>query len=420
MSQASASTAQAATSAAASEAARLQRIVDRAESADLIAVPERSTDVAIRSGPDGEVVGFRFRAALHRFQIRLAPVSRQQGVRAANTAAEVVGHLDLEWRIVPWDHYVLPEASPPPTALDPTRTQRFAIQEARFSFGDGGDGFRSFGSGRTLPSWVDGEPRLTAAGLGTFTGGFGRLDGFEGNYTLCGELSVERGFEGHVMVRILDPGGVLRAAGPLHEPAPVPDPSPDVTYLTWIARKGHGEEWENFFSFDPAGQPRGVNIPVELRRVEADLADVAGSLAFQELRTGGVVGKEIGFGREVRPRTGRNGNARTPFQFEGVSEYHFYDPEGRVVGALTANFLEGRSIQVELPGAPDQPALRFGYYGAIVGGEGCFAGAQGTIYGTAGSVFAPPPFEHVITNLYVARLHDPRGRHRAVATGGGP
>jgi hypothetical protein len=40
------------------------------------------------------------------------------------------------------------------------------------------------------------------------------------------------------------------------------------------------------------------------------------------------------------------------------------------------------------------------------------------IYGSAGSVFAPPPADHVITNLYGARLDDPDGRFRVAGSGG--
>lgn len=399
------------------EAERLQALVDRAASFELLAVPEGSSGGAPVQGAGGAVVGFRQRLALHRFHIELAPLSAD-GMRGVNRAGEVVGHLDLDWRVVPWKHVARPEDPPPATGLDSERSQRFAIQEARFSFA-GGDELSAFGTGRTLPRCVDGVPRLTAAAVATLDGRAGDARGLQGNLVLCGEISRRTGFTGHLMLRIVDVENRLRSVGELPALEEVPDPTPDVTYLTWIARKGRGEEWANYFSAGPDGRPRGVNIPVELRGVVADVAATGDGLRVRELSTGGVVGKEIGFGREIQPRTGRNGTARSPFLFEGVSEYHFRDPSGTVVGAMTANFLEGRSMQVRLPGAADQPALRFSYYGAVVAGEGCFEGVTGTIYGTAGSVFAPPPFEHVITNLYAARLYDPYGRFRATAAGGG-
>jgi hypothetical protein len=56
--------------------------------------------------------------------------------------------------------------------------------------------------------------------------------------------------------------------------------------------------------------------------------------------------------------------------------------------------------------------LRFGYFGPIIQGFGCFKGTQGFLYGAAGSVLAPPPADHVISNMYVARISDPEGRFR--------
>jgi len=402
------------------ETRRLQALVDQAASFDLAAVAGSSSGGGTVRGPDGRGVGFATRLELRRFRIGLAPIAAGGPVRATNTASELVGHLELDWRMIPWSLFARPDREPEPTTFDPSCSQRFAMQRGTFFLGSEGDGFESFGAGRTFPHWVAGRPRLTAAAVGTFTRGFGRLEGLEGNFTLCGELNAERGFEGHVMVRIVDPENRLRTDQPLPPSPSAPDPSPDVTYLTWVARKGQGDEWENYWSYTPEGEPRGVNIPVELKRVEADVtASGPRGLTVRNLQTGAVVGKEIGFGREVARRTERNGGERMPFQFEGVSEYELYDAAGTAVGAITANFLEGRSIQMELPGAAGQPALRFGYFGVIVGGKGCFSGVQGMIYGTAGSVFAPPPGEHVITNLYVARLYDPERRFRAAVTGGG-
>lgn len=401
---------------------RLQRLVDRAASFDLFAAPDPTAGVVAPGvpGAGGGAVGFRGGARLHRFQIRLRRPSPADGVRASNVVGEEVGRLELRWLVIPDDFVARPDREPPATPLDPGRSQRIVLQECTVSFGDGDGGFRSFGTGRTLPTAPGGRPRLGVAAVGNVTEGLGRLRGFLGNFTLCGELSRERGFEGHVMVRIVDPDGVLCTGEAPPPPGAGIAGSPDVTYLTWVAQKGEGETQENRFSLTPTGEVRGLNIPVELKEVRVGFAlGGPGGLRATGMVTGPVVGREIGFGREVRPRTPDSGTPLIPFQFEGVSEYLFYDPDGRTVGSLTANFLEGRSFQMRLQDAPDEPALRFGYYGPIVGAKGCFEGAEGMIYGAAGSVFSPPPAEHVITNLYVARLYDPDGRFRAAADGGG-
>lgn len=385
--------------------ARLQRLVDRAASFDLLVVPD----------PAGRG------ARIHRFEIRLRRPSSTDGVRASNRVGEEVGRLDLRWLVIPDDFVARPDREPPFTSLDPGRSQRVVLQGCTFTFGSGGDGFRSFGTGRTLPTAPEGRPRLGVAAVGNVTEGLGRLRGFLGNFTLCGELSPERGFAGHVMVRLVDPEGVLVTGEPVPPLQVSAAGEADATYLTWVAQKGEGETQENRFSITPSGDVRGLNIPVELKEVRVGFAPGgSGGLRATGMVTGPVVGREIGFGREVRPRTPDSGTPWNPFQFEGVSEYLFHDSSGQTVGSLTANFLEGRSFQMRLPEAPEEPALRFGYYAPIVGAKGCFQGAEGMIYGAAGSVFSPPPAEHVITNLYVARLHDPGGRFRATEDGGGP
>ena len=42
----------------------------------------------------------------------------------------------------------------------------------------------------------------------------------------------------------------------------------------------------------------------------------------------------------------------------------------------------------------------------------CFRGVRGMFYGASGSVFNPPPGDHVLTHLYMACLDDPDGRFR--------
>jgi hypothetical protein len=71
-----------------------------------------------------------------------------------------VGNLDFRWMIIPYEFMARPDREPPPAMLDPSRSQRFAMQEGTFTFGDGQDGFRSFGAGRTFPMRVGGRLKL--------------------------------------------------------------------------------------------------------------------------------------------------------------------------------------------------------------------------------------------------------------------
>ena len=395
----------------------IQRLVDQAASFNLFVMPDSRAPVSVLRSPGQSTGSFGIEGAetIHRFDIDLDLPTSKAGVRAANRVSRPAGRVEFRCLIVPHDFTAMPDREPPPTPLDATRSQRFVMQSVAFKFGSGRDGFRAFGAGRTFPMMVRGKPQIAAAAVGIFTSGFGQLQGCEGNFTLCGQVSESEGFTGHIMCRILDFNGRLRTAGlpPLEDGM---DPDPSSTFLTWIAQKGQGPDQENTASMTPEGTIRGLNIPVQLKRVRVGFepADQTG-LRCLDLETFEVIGREIGFGKESVPRTPVSGTPQTPFQFEGVSRYSFYDPDGRTVGAFTANVLEGRSMQVRLPGAPDQPALRFGYFGPIIQGFGCFRGAQGFLYGAAGSVFAPPPFDHVISNMYVARICDPEGRFRTAA-----
>jgi len=396
----------------------VQHLVDQAASFNLFVTPDAQAGAtAIRApGGTGEVIGLSASETLHRFDIDLDLPTMSSGMKAVNRVGLASGRLDIRWLIAPHSFAAHPDREPPPTPLDASRSQRFVMQEAVFTLGEGRDGFRTFGTGRTFPMMIRGKPQLIAAAVGVFTSGFGNLQECEGNFTLCGQISAAEGFLGHIMVRILDPSGHFRTLSNLPPLEPGPDPDPSTTFLTWIAQKGTGPDQVNAVSLTPEGELRGLNIPVQLKRVEVGFTpDVSAGLRVLDLHTFEVIGREIGFGKESVPRTPTSGVPMAPYQFEGVSRYTFYDPDGGVIGAFTANVIEGRSMNVQLPDAPDLPALRFGYFGPIIQGFGCFEGAKGFLYGAAGSVFAPPPFDHVISNMYVARLSDPYGRFRTAA-----
>lgn len=390
----------------------LQRLVDEAASFNVFAVPDRQGSGGAIQGSGG-VIGLQASEALHRFDIDLDLPSRERGVQAANVLGERSGRLDLRWMLIPHDFRARPDREPPPTRLDRSRSQRFALQEATFRLGDDGDGFRSFGTGRTFPFLVGGRPKLVAAAVGNITEGFGKFRGLDGNFTLCGEITPEQEFLGHAIVRVQDPQGRLRAQGELPPIQPHPDPDPETTFLAFAAQKGEGPDQINRFSFTPDGQVRGVNISLRAKRVRAGFA-AGGPEGFRSLalRMGEDVGQEIGCGRGSEPGADPSGTALRPFLFEGVARYSFHDTADVDVGAITTNVIEGRRFDMRLEAAPDQPATRFGFFGPVALGHGCFRGVEGIFYGASGSIFNLPPGRQVVTHYYVARLHDPDGRFR--------
>ena len=391
----------------------IQRLIDQAAGFNLYVVPA----VAGAGAPANGVSSFALTQSVHRFDVTLQrPTSRT--VQAGNVFGEEVGRVDIRWVMIPDKFVARPDREPQAIRLDPSISQRFAMQETTFSFGDGRDGFRSFGTGRTFPMMVGNESRIVVGGIANVTEGFGRFAGHEGNFTICGDLT-PGGFKGDVLVRIQDNNNTLRTSGDLPPIQPQSDPDPQTTYLLWAAQKGKGPDQENSASFGPDGQLRGLNIPTQLKLVKMDFATPQGNFQARSFQVGEVVGREIGFGRGSIPGASPSGTPLNPFLFEGVARYSFFDHSGRTVGAITTNVLEGRRFDMRLPAAPTAPGLRFGFFGPILYGQGCFEGVEGMFYGSTGSVFNPPPGDHIITHFYMARLNDPHGKFRAAAAGGG-
>jgi len=392
----------------------IQQLVDQAAGFNLFTVPDPGNRSAGANGTSGLVMSHR----LHRFDVVLqTPTSA--GVQAANTCGEALGRLDLQWFIIADNCFARPDRQPPSIKLDPSISQRFAMQQMTFTFGDGRDGFRSFGTGRTFPMRVGNQPRLVVSAIGNVTEGFGKFSNHPGNYTLCGDLTAD-GFKGDILVRFQDSAGNLRTEGALPAAQPQPSPDPQTTYLMWAAQKGEEQPgFENHFSFGPDGQIRGMDITTQLKILHLDCA-VQGQFQTSNFSIdNSIVGLEIGFGRGSIPDASPVGTPLSPFMFEGVAQYSFFDSKRKTVGTILTNVIEGRRFDMSLPGAPGAPATRFGFFGPIVYGTGCFEGAEGMFYGSSGSVFYPPPGNHIVTHFYMARINDPEGKFRAAAQSGG-
>jgi hypothetical protein len=389
----------------------IQRLVDQVSVLNLFVLPPAGRSAAISSRNAGGCVGIKTCAALHRFAMGLEIGS---DLSACNTIGESMGRIDLRWMIIPDVFMARPDREPPPTLLNPSLSQRFSLQETVLTFGEG-QGFRSFGAGRTFPMTNSGQPTLVAAAVGNIVDGFGVFSELQGNFTMCGELTADGGFVGHVVVRLLDPNGTLRTSQPIASIQQGREADPGATFVGWEAQKGTGPDQENVFSFTPDGQIRGMNIPTQLKKGFVQCS-INGRRIIQaeELKPGDIIGRETGFGRGSIPGAPDTGTPLSPYQFEGVAHYEFWDASGKTVGAIITNVLEGRRFDMILAGAPEEPAWRFGFFGPIVFGTGCFENASGIFYGASGSVFQPPPGDHVITHLYFARLNDANGRFRSV------
>ena len=393
----------------------IQELVDQVAWINMFAMPDANAASSVISAPaSSEVIGWQGQDVLHRFEIDLQRPSLSSGVQAINTVGQAAGNLSLRLLIIPQDFEARPDRTPPPTVVDPLQSQRFAIQEGAFSFGGGQDGFQSFGAGRTFPSSVAGQPRLVAAAIGNIMNGFGKFSGLQGAYVLSGVLTLEQGFVGNILIRAVDPDGKIRtnAALPSIEPQPAPDPA--TTYLIWRNQKT-GPNQKTTYNFAPNGELRGVNVNMEMRRIQSQFTAHGAGGIQSHFSIGDVVGSMNTFTavNPIQP-SGGTGSGLAPFRFQGIGEFEFVDAGGDVVGTVAAQFLEGRTFGMQLQGAPGQPAVRFGFFGPIVkgSGTGAFQGAEGLLLGNTGTGIAP----HVFSNLYVLRLHDPEGRWRAMAS----
>jgi hypothetical protein len=392
----------------------VQRLLDEAAFFNLFSAPDqrRPGGPIAAPGRPGGVVGFRIAESLHRFDIGVEPPT-SSGLRAALAVGEPLASFQHRWMFIPPDFKALPDREPPPTLLDPSRSQRFVLLDGVCRFGGGDDGFRGFGSGLTFPVTRQGTTEIHAAAVGTLLEGFGRFRGHQGTYTYCGTLSPDRGFTGSLLLRVMDPEGHIRTLGTLPASPRRVEPEAGTSYILFRGQKRDRNQ-KTAYVFDDRGQVVGLDVEQELRLFTPDAA-----IGRDGVQTTGTVGAVIG---QMTAKIGFNllnpgapGTQLSPVPFQSFNDYTFFDRDGRPIGGFAADGFEGRTFNVEFSGAPGQRGLRFGGFGPLLNGTGPFAGIQGLM--TDNSVVGIAP--HALSTLYVLRIHDPEGRYRAAFAGVG-
>lgn len=386
----------------------LQQLVDRAASFNLYALPDsQETSAAIRApGNEASVIGVKIHERLHRFEVVTRTPTPDKGLTARNAVGEVIGSDTQRWLMLPEGFEASPGHEPPPTALDPTRAQRFVMLDGFFHFGQGQDGFRGFGAGQTFPISSAGRTQLWAAAIGTILEGFGRFRGHEGTYLYCGSLSAEEGFRGNLSLRVMDPDGALHtegAARPTIESGTELEPG-----ITYLLLRGQAEPTDLVAPrLGPGGQPIGLKVEQGLRMLYLDSS---------ARRHGGpqstmTVGQPVGLlsGDITFDPTAPGGTNLLPVPFTTVDTLTFRDHTGRAIGSFVAHLIEGRVFNTEIPGAPGYKAIRFGGFGPIYNGTGPFQGMTGMMTDNSLVSFTP----HVSASVYVLRINDPDGKYRA-------
>jgi hypothetical protein len=367
--------------------------------------PEAPEDYFGIQGGYGLVVD----SSLQRFETRWRPGPVPAAEHAAGGSG---GSLRSRWLVSTDAMEWSPGTEPPPAIFDPWRSQPFAMLDCEIEIGDRGDGLVGYGVGRTFPVTVAGRPRLLAAAVGTLLDGHGRFRGMDATFALNGEITEGLGFRGNVTVRAPDPEGRLRTGREV--PALLSDAAlPDEDDGTYLVLRGEKESARVRTVYgEPPGAGRVTLVtPARMRAV---------AFPFTCAGRGGLRGRMV-----VGPEVARlqasvaldilapAGTLQRPNDFTTRNVYTFLDARGEPVGTLEARVVLGKSFHLSFPGAPDQPAMRYGGFGPIVGATGRFEGVRGLVSLNSAIGVAP----HALSMVNVVRLVDPLGRFR---TGGGP
>jgi hypothetical protein len=333
-----------------------------------------------------------------------------RGLTACNRiGSQGVANVSLRWTPIPEGYAPSPGVSPPPTLLNPFASQRFTTLNGQLSFQDRRvSGVRAFGSGRTFP--IPGRTgSLNIAAVIDVLEGSGALHGLS-DETLPGATLVINGFitpNGltlNLTARVMDPDGRLAAQDPIPPLAqPEKTPAGSGVFMFFLGEPDPHRPMRLLYG--PGGVPIGAQVIETLRLagIDFDVETAAG------LRSRTLEGPVVGTASAILYCGFQEPLTVVPAQTTG-SVFSFHDHQGRSLGSVSANMIEGRAFRTCLPGAPS-PVFRMGGFGPLQRGTGAFAGVSGMM-SVNGVVSAFPP---TLSNLYILRLEDPGGRFQGYA-----
>jgi hypothetical protein len=321
---------------------------------------------------------------------------------ATNRVGQPVADISIDWRVIPDDFIANPDVLPPPTELDPSRSQRFAMYNGHFEWKDRqGSSFRGFGAGRTFPTMVGGQSQLRIGAVVEILEGFGKLKGAQGNGVVNGFITPPNNLALNIMLRVIDPSRKFATDARPTTLRSVPFPDPTATFLAFLGEPDPAHPIT--LNMTPDGQVTGAIVHEMLRLVHTDF-DVATSHGMRTKTSEGRIAGSLSFNLKF---DSRDPQVPTPFQTTDAV-FTFFDGEERTIGTLSANIAEGRGFFTELAGVPP-PVVRVVGFGPFLNGSGQFSGIQGmlSINGII-SISARTP-----SIVYVLRISDPDGRFRS-------
>ena len=345
------------------------------------------------------LIGMKVYEEMHNFEIEQTVLRSSRGLRAINQVGQPVANISIDWRIIPDDYVATPDRLPPPTELDPSRSQRFAMYSGHFQWNDNqASGFRGFGAGRTFPSMVNGKPQLRIGAVVDILEGFGALQGLQGNAIVNGFIQPPYDLALSVTVRIADGGLRLRAQSLPATVKPIPSPDPDTTFLVFLGEPDPG----NPIVLNMAGDGHVLGAKVrELLRLVSIRFDVNGASGMRSAIAEGPIVGALQF--DLQFDSAYQG-VPTPFQTTNAI-FSFRDPGGARIGTLNTDVVEGRGFAMSFPPAPP-PVVRVAGFGPFLSGTGQFSGVSGmlSLNGII-SISARTP-----SILYLLRISDPEKR----------
>ena len=359
-------------------------------------------------GNPQQLIGMEVNERLHRLDVAVEPPTLATGFQVAKTVGQSVARVHIRWLVIPDTFHAAPNREPPPTPLNPARSQRFTMMDGHFSFDDHDQsGFRGFGAGRTFPAREGGRSVLRLGAVVYMLEGLGKFRGHQGNAFVNGFIIPPDILGLNITLRLVDTQGNLRTESALAPVQSMPDPDPGAVFLTFLGEDD--PDHPTTLNRGPNGQMLGSNVHELLRLVHIDFdLGRANKNIRSKTTTGPIVGRlhTTTLFNPLNPQTPGTVQTPVPFQTKG-GVFTFFDGAGCTIGTLQADIIEGRAFRTELPGAP-LSIFRMAGFGPLLEGTGQFSGAAGMLSLNA----AISVFPRTLSNLYALRIIDPDGRFR--------
>jgi hypothetical protein len=349
------------------------------------------------------LIGMQVFEELHQFRMDVERPFCPLGLRASNHLGAAVAQVEIDWRVIPDTFVANPDQLPPATDLDPTRSQRFAMYNGKFTWLDRDQSaFHGFGAGRTFPAMVNDAPRLYIAAVVEILQGFGKLKGLQGNAVVNGFITPPYDVALNILLRVVDPSARLRSQSVLPPIRATGEADPSDTFLVFLGEPD--SENPIMLDLEPDGRVVGADVHELLRLVHIDF-DVVGAGGMRSVTMEGPVVGSLAFRLQFD-----SADPRVPTPFTTTDAlFTFFDRERNSLGTLNANVVEGRGFATALQEVP-QPVVRVVGFGPLLGGTGQFAGTEGML--SLNGIISIPARTPSI--MYVLRVLDLEKRFRKI------